>query len=69
MVESLRVFSLAPSLGGVESLVTQPHTTSHHDISIEERAARGITDSLVRLSVGIESESDLINDLNQALGS
>lgn len=69
MVERLRIFSLAPSLGGVESLVTQPHTTSHHDISVEERTARGITDSLVRLSIGIESESDLINDLKQALGS
>lgn len=68
MVERLRIFSLAPSLGGVESLVTQPHTTSHHDISVEERAGRGITDSLVRLSIGIESESDLINDLKQALG-
>lgn len=68
MVERLRIFSLAPSLGGVESLVTQPHTTSHHDISVEERTARGITDSLVRLSIGIESESDLINDLKQALG-
>jgi len=67
VVDRLRLITLAPSLGGVESLVTQPATTSHHDLSPEQRHQRGISDSLVRLSVGLEDSRDLIADLNQAL--
>ena len=66
-IESLKVFSLAPSLGGVESLATQPVTTSHHDMTPDERMACGISDTMIRLSVGIEDERDLISDLDQAL--
>ncbi len=67
MVDRLRLFSIAPSLGGVESLVTQPVTTTHHGMLPEERKRRGITDNLVRLSIGLEEASDLINDLKNAL--
>jgi cystathionine gamma-synthase len=66
-IESLKIFSLAPSLGGVESLATQPVTTSHHDMALDERKVRGISDTMIRLSVGIEDERDLIDDLDQAL--
>ncbi len=66
-VDSLRLFSIAPSLGGVESLVTQPVTTTHHDLTAEEREYRGISDSLVRISCGLEDDKDLIDDLKQAL--
>jgi cystathionine beta-lyase/cystathionine gamma-synthase len=65
--ESLKLFSLAPSLGSVESLVTLPVNTSHGMISPEHRASMGVTDQLVRLSVGIESADDLIADLEHAL--
>ena len=57
----------APSLGGVESLITRPATTSHSGMSPKERGALGISDSLIRLSVGIEATDDLIADLDQAL--
>jgi len=57
----------APSLGGVESLVTRPVTTSHAGLSPEARAAAGISDSLVRVSVGLEAAEDLIEDFAQAL--
>lgn len=67
VVDRLQLIALAPSLGGVESLVTQPCTTSHHDLSAEERAARGIPDALLRLSIGLEDAEDLIADLQQAL--
>lgn len=67
MVDRLRLFSIAPSLGGVESLVTQPITTTHHGMLPEERERRGITDHLVRLSIGLEDASDLISDLKNAL--
>ncbi len=66
-VDSVKLFSIAPSLGGIESLITQPVTTTHHDLSPEERARRGISDSLVRISCGLEDEKDLIDDLEQAL--
>lgn len=66
-IDGLQVFSLAPSLGGVESLATQPVTTSHHDMAAGERTARGISDTMIRLSVGLEDESDLVDDLDQAL--
>ena len=59
--------ALAPSLGGAESLVTQPCTTTHHGLPAEERARRGISDAMLRLSVGLEDAADLIADLEQAL--
>ena len=67
--ESLRVFALAPSLGGVDSLVTLPVVTSHAMVSPEERKQMGITDQLVRLAIGIENAEDLIADLEQALAA
>lgn len=67
MVDRLKLFAIAPSLGGVESLVTQPVTTTHHGLSAEERKRRGIRDAMIRLSVGLENLDDLIHDLTQAL--
>lgn len=67
IVDRLRVFSIAASLGGVESLVSLPALTSHRDLSPAERAARGIGDNLVRLSIGLESPGDLLEDLEQAI--
>jgi cystathionine beta-lyase/cystathionine gamma-synthase len=58
---------IAPSLGGIETLITRPATTSHSGMAPEERRRLGISDSLIRLSVGIESTDDLINDFAQAL--
>lgn len=69
VADQLSVFLLATSLGGVESLVSQPVATSHHAISAEERAKQGISDGMLRLSVGLESAEDLIADLEQALAS
>lgn len=60
---------VAPSLGGVETLVTRPATTSHAGMTAEQRAASGITDGLVRLALGIEHTQDLIDDFRQALES
>jgi cystathionine gamma-synthase len=68
VVDRLRVFSIAASLGGVESLVTQPITTTHHGMTPEERARRGIVDGLVQVSCGLEDALDLVADLDQALG-
>jgi cystathionine gamma-synthase len=65
--ERLRYFTLAESLGGVESLIAHPATMTHASMTAEARAAAGISESLVRLSVGIESADDLIADLTQAL--
>ncbi len=65
--EALQLFTLAPSLGGVESLVTIPVITSHSMITAEERAKIGVTEQMVRLSVGIENVQDLIADLESAL--
>ena len=56
----------APSLGGVETLVTRPATTSHSGLSPDARAAAGISDQLIRVSVGIEDERDLLEDFSQA---
>ncbi len=67
VADRLRLFALAPSLGGAESLVTQPCTTTHHGLTPEERARRGIADSMLRLSIGLEDAADLIADLEQAL--
>jgi cystathionine beta-lyase/cystathionine gamma-synthase len=66
-VRRLRVFALAESLGGIESLCCHPVTMTHGSIPVEERERRGITDTLLRLSVGIEDADDLIADLDQAL--
>lgn len=67
VIESVRIITLAVSLGGVESLIEQPSTMTHCMVSREERAQSGITDGLLRFSVGIESTEDLIADLTQAL--
>ncbi|HEX5999174.1 MAG TPA: cystathionine gamma-synthase [Hyphomicrobiaceae bacterium] len=69
LVESVRVFTLAESLGGVESLVAHPATMTHAGMGAEARRAAGITDSLLRLSVGLEAEADLISDLERALAA
>lgn len=62
-----KLISFAESLGGVDSLITYPMTQTHAAVSEEERRQLGITDTLLRLSVGIESAEDLIEDLRQAL--
>ncbi len=67
VVDRLHLFAIAPSLGGVERLVTQPTTTTHHGSAPAERERRGIVGGLVRLSVGLEDPEDLIADLDQAL--
>ena len=66
-MDKVRLPAKAPSLGGVESLVTRPATTSHVGMTPEERKKAGVTDSLVRMSVGIEDVQDLLDDLEQAL--
>ena len=67
VMESLEVFTLAESLGGVESLVSHPASMTHASIPKEERIKSGLTDSLIRLSVGVEDAEDLITDLKLAL--
>jgi cystathionine gamma-synthase len=67
--EALNLFTLAPSLGGVDSLVCIPVLTSHAMVSAEHRAKMGVTEQLIRLSVGIEHAEDLIADLEQALAA
>lgn len=67
VLDALRLPANAPSLGGVETLITRPATTSHAGMSPDDRAAAGITDDLIRLSVGIEDVQDLIEDFAQAL--
>ena len=68
VLSSTRLFALAESLGGVESLINHPATMTHASIPREERIKNGLTDSLIRLSVGIEDAEDLIEDLNLAIG-
>ena len=68
IVESLKIFTLAESLGGVESLAGHPASMTHASIPKEEREKSGVVDSLIRLSVGIEDVDDLIEDLKQAIG-
>ena len=68
LLSSTRVFSLAESLGGVESLINHPATMTHASIPREERIKNGLGDSLIRLSIGIEDAGDLMDDLNQAIG-
>ena len=68
IVENLKIFTLAESLGGVESLAGHPASMTHASIPKEKREKIGVVDSLIRLSVGIEDEDDLIADLKQAIG-
>jgi len=68
ILENLKVFTLAESLGGVESLAGHPASMTHASIPKEEREKTGVVDSLIRLSVGIEDSDDLVEDLKQALG-
>ena len=67
LMESVQLFSLAESLGGVESLINHPASMTHASIPREERLANGLSDTLIRLSIGIEDSDDLIADLEQAL--
>lgn len=66
-LKALQVFTLAESLGGYESLAEVPSVMTHASVPAEQRAALGITDNLIRISVGLEDEDDLIMDLKQAL--
>jgi len=66
-LRKLKLFRHAPSLGGADSLVSEPRFTSHAHLSAEARASAGIPDGFLRLSIGIESAKDLIRDLEQAL--
>ena len=68
VLSSTHLFSLAESLGGVESLINHPASMTHASIPREERIKNGLTDSLIRLSVGVEDADDLIDDLNRAIG-
>ncbi len=68
-MQKLTVPILAPSLGGVESLATRPAATSHVDLTPEERQRLGVTDSLIRVSIGIEATDDLLADFEQALAA
>ena len=67
ILERLKIFTLAESLGGVESLCGHPASMTHASIPKEEREKSGLSDSLIRLSVGIEDSDDLIQDLRQAI--
>jgi len=67
VLEGVTVFSLAESLGGVESLISHPATMTHASIPVEDRLRFGVTEGLVRLSVGVEDLEDLEADLRQAL--
>jgi cystathionine beta-lyase len=67
LMENMAVFSLAESLGGVESLINHPASMTHASIPREERIKNGLSDSLIRLSVGVEDIEDLLADLEQAL--
>ena len=66
-LNSLQLFKLAVSLGGTESLAEHPATMTHSELDPEERVAVGITDKMVRLSIGVEHPNDLVADLEQAL--
>ena len=68
IAENLKLFTLAESLGGVESLCCHPASMTHASIPPEERKKSGLVESLLRLSVGIEDAEDLIEDLNNAIG-
>ena len=68
VVDAVRIPQIAPSLGGVESLIEQPSLMSFFELTSEDRLAVGIKDNLVRLAVGLEDTDDLLADLEQALG-
>jgi cystathionine beta-lyase/cystathionine gamma-synthase len=67
LLRAVEVASLAPSLGGVETLITRPAATSHAGLDPDARRALGIADGLIRLSVGLEATEDLIEDLTRTL--
>ena len=67
LIAALRIPYFAPSLGGVETLITQPAMTSHAGMKREDRERLGVTDDLVRVSCGIESADDLLEDFRQAI--
>jgi cystathionine gamma-synthase len=67
VLEAVKIFSLAESLGGIESLISHSATMTHASMSPDARSAAGISDSLIRLSIGLENEADLVADLAQAL--
>jgi len=69
LASSFKVFSLAESLGGVESLINHPASMTHASIPTEVREAAGVTDNLLRLSVGVEDVEDLLQDIKQAIGA
>jgi len=66
VLKKVRIFSLAESLGGVESLISHPASMTHASIPPERRAALGITEGMVRLSCGVEDTNDLLEDVEQA---
>jgi cystathionine beta-lyase/cystathionine gamma-synthase len=66
-MQAITLPAVAPSLGGVETLITRPATTSHCGLTPEEREAQGVSDSLIRLSIGLENTDDLIADFHTAL--
>ena len=68
VLNNVKIFTLAESLGGVESLICHPASMTHASVPKEEREKIGLTDSLVRFSVGIEDIEDLISDIERALG-
>jgi cystathionine beta-lyase/cystathionine gamma-synthase len=68
VLTSTKLFSLAESLGGVESLINHPASMTHASIPREERIKNGLTDGLIRLSIGIEDAEDLVDDLKNAIG-
>jgi O-succinylhomoserine sulfhydrylase len=67
MLNALQIFVISNNLGDAKSIVTHPATTTHQRLTPEQRAALGISDGLLRLSVGLEDAGDLIADLEQAL--
>ncbi len=67
VMNNVELMGLAESLGAVESMITHPATMTHAEVPDEERRARGLSDGLVRLSVGIEDVDDILADLEQAL--
>jgi cystathionine beta-lyase/cystathionine gamma-synthase len=67
LMNNVKLCLLAESLGAVETMITHPATMTHAEVPVKERHARGLTDGLVRLSVGIEDQTDIIEDLKQAL--
>ena len=69
LTERLKIGFLAASLGGIQTLVSQPAVMTHHQLTREEREKTGIPDALIRLSVGIEDKEDIISDFEQALAS